>query len=73
METLFSTNNAFKETFLLFSWHYLVFSINKPLIARKILAKLINEFSKREMFVLIDVEELLLEDGIMIVERDKDD
>lgn len=65
MEALFSTNNAFKKAFLLFSWYYLVFSINKPLIARKVLAKLINEFSKREMFVLIYVKELLLEDGII--------
>ena len=65
MEALFSANNAFKEAFLFFSWYYLVFSINKPLIARKVLAKLINEFSKREMFVLINVKELLLEDGII--------
>ena len=65
VETFLSTKNAFEKAFLFFSWHYLVLSINKPLITRKILAKFIYELSKREVFVLIDVEELLLEDAIV--------
>lgn len=65
VEALFSTDNAFKEAFLLFSRYYLVLSINKSLITRKVIAKLIDEFSKRKVFVLVDVKELLLKDAIV--------
>lgn len=65
VETLFSTNNAFKKAFLLFSRYYLVLSINKSLITRKVFAKLIDELSKGEVFILVDVKELLLKDAIV--------
>ena len=65
VEALFSTNNALKEAFLLFSRNDLVLSINESLIPRKVLTKLIDELSKREVFVLVDVKELLLKDAII--------
>jgi hypothetical protein len=65
VEALFSADDAFKEAFLLFSRYYLVLSINESLITRKVIAKPIDEFSKRKLFVQVDVKELLLEDAIV--------
>lgn len=67
MERLFATNYSFQELFLLLRWYNLVLSIfGKSLVSSEVLAQNIYETTKREVSMLVQIKELLLENSVIM-------
>jgi hypothetical protein len=67
MKTLFRADDALQESFLALSWHDLISPIYVTLVFGKITAQHIHETVEREILVLVQVKELWLEDGVVVL------
>mmetsp|Transcript_42177 Transcript_42177/g.70384 ORF Transcript_42177/g.70384 Transcript_42177/m.70384 type:complete len:256 (-) Transcript_42177:2158-2925(-) len=66
VEALLPRDNAVQELFLLLGGDDLVVAVDESLVAGEVFTQDVDEFTQREGVVLVQIEELLLENGVVV-------